>query len=65
MDQRGATGPSSCIIKKILRLEVPVNAYPNVCLSFPRLLHAVLWSVIHFFMCHLVQFCWAPSRTQG
>ncbi|XP_065049064.1 KH domain-containing protein SPIN1 isoform X2 [Musa acuminata AAA Group] len=29
MDQRGTTGPSSCIIKKILRLEVPVNAYPN------------------------------------
>ncbi|CAL9774571.1 unnamed protein product [Musa acuminata subsp. burmannicoides] len=29
MDQRGATGPSSCIIKKILRIEVPVNAYPN------------------------------------
>ncbi|CAD5172835.1 unnamed protein product [Musa acuminata subsp. malaccensis] len=30
MDWRGApTGPNSCIIKKILRLEIPVDACPN------------------------------------
>jgi hypothetical protein len=32
MDWQGAPpSPSSHVVKKILRLEVPVDSYPNVC----------------------------------
>lgn len=32
MDWQGASlSPSSHVVKKILRLEVPVDSYPNVC----------------------------------
>ena len=64
--QGTSTFPSSCIVKKILRLEIPVDAYPNVCIFYSHTFHGVvLWSVIHFFMWHIVQFHRAPSWTQG
>lgn len=35
MDWQGAPpSPNSYIVKKILRLEIPVDTYPNVCYLF-------------------------------
>lgn len=53
MDWRGApTGPNSCIIKKILRLEIPVDTCPNVCHSSPHL----LWCCF-FLVCNTLLLC--------
>jgi hypothetical protein len=67
MDWQGAPpSPGSYIVKKIMRLEVPVDSYPNVlpsktCAIYPSVLNDIL--VLFFFS--VVQLCGTHSRAKG
>jgi len=73
MDWQGAPpSPSSHVVKKILRLEVPVDSYPNVC-PLPtcavslevrtKEYETLRFLLILFFTSVPVQFCGAHFRT--
>lgn len=69
MDWHGApASPSSYTVKRILRLEIPLETYPNVRDLFIILAHRllVLYSLYELTSRRIsVQFCWATSGSQG
>lgn len=64
--QSAPPSPSSYIVKKILRLEIPVDTYPNVNTpSFAK--HFRLHSIFVDTQVYMaaVQFCWTAPRSPG
>nr|CAB3503305.1 unnamed protein product [Digitaria exilis] len=71
MDWQGAPpSPGSYIVKKIIRLEVPVDSYPNVlppttCAVYPSAVNDVSVLICSSLSFSPVQFCGAHSWSKG
>ena len=51
MDWQGAPGsPSSYTVKRILRLEIPVDSYPNVSTHVAFELHSIVFELLLCFI---------------
>lgn len=72
MDWQAAIGnPSSYVVKRVLRLEIPVDRFPNVSqlnffssfLSFSVQDFQISKSLCMYVCMDIVQFCWETIRT--